>query len=291
MRGRSKRGSAAAGLGVLAMLLTLVVATPPVSASTPTVVTIQFDDGTVDQFDNGFPILEAHGMVATFFVNTGPILAGDPGHMTTADLHTLFNAGNEIAGHTVDHANIQPLTVAEAEHQVCDDRNTLLDASQGFGFPAESFAYPFGSFDATSEAIVHYCGYNSARTVSGISKSRAAGETVPPADAYATRTPPNPKKATKVSTIEGYVLRAEADKQSTDWVQLVFHKVCDKGTGGHCGAYAIRRSKLTALLVWLQGEIDAGRVVVETTAQVIGGAVNPACHWDTDGTGCVPPTP
>jgi len=293
MRGRLRRGSAVpmAGLGILPMLLTLVVATPPVSASVPTVVTIQFDDGTVDQFDNGFPILEAHGMVATFYVNTGPILADDPGHMTTAELHTLFDAGNEIAGHTVDHANIQPLTVAEAEHQVCDDRNTLLNASLGFGFPAESLAYPFGSFDATSEAIVHYCGYNSARTVSGISKSRASGETVPPADAYATRTPPNPKKATKVSTIEGYVLRAEADKQSTDWVQLVFHKVCDKGTGGHCGAYAISRSKLTALLVWLQGEIDAGRVAVETTAQVIGGSDNPACHWDTDGTGCVPPIP
>jgi peptidoglycan/xylan/chitin deacetylase (PgdA/CDA1 family) len=289
-RGMKSRSMGVALAAVTALLGTWVVSTPSASASTPTVVTIQFDDGTVDQFDNGFPILQAHGMVATFYVNTGPILAGDSDHMTTADLHALFNAGNEIAGHTVDHANIQPLSVADAEHQVCDDRNTLLDASQGFGFPAESFAYPFGSYDATSETIVHYCGYNSARTVSGIPKT-GLGETIPPADAYATRTPPNPKKATKLSTLKSYVTNAEGDTQSTDWVQLVFHKVCDKSTGGHCGAYTISPSKLGALLDFLQSEAGAGRVLVETTAQVVGGPLNPACQWDTGGTGCVPPSP
>ncbi len=230
--------------------------TAPAAASTPTVVTIGFDDGTVDQFSNGFPILSAHGMHATFFVNTGPIIAADPGHMTWADLHALASAGNEIAGHTIDHADIKPLSVAAAEHEVCDDRNSLLAQ----GFTPESFAYPFG-------------------------------ETIPPADAYATRTPPNPKTATKLSTLELYVLNAEADTQPTDWVQFVFHRVCDKTTGGHCGAYSISPGKFSAFLDFLQAEVNAGRVVVETTAQVIGGPLNPACHWDTGGMGCIPPAP
>jgi len=259
----------------------------PAAASTPAVVTIGFDDGTVDQFDNGFPILSAHGMHATFFVNTGPIVAGDPGHMTWADLHALFNAGNEIAGHTIDHANIKPLSVADAEHEVCDDRNTLLAQ----GFSPESFAYPFGSFDSTSEAVVRYCGYNSGRGVTGVSKTGPFGETIPPADAYATRTPPNPKTATKLSTLESYVLNAETDTQTSDWVQFVFHRVCDKSTGGHCGAYSISPGDLSAFLDFLQAEVSAGRVAVETTAQVIGGPLNPACHWDTGGTGCIPPAP
>jgi peptidoglycan/xylan/chitin deacetylase (PgdA/CDA1 family) len=274
--------------GALVMSLSgLAALATPASASTPVVVTLGFDDGTVDQFDHGFPILQAHGMHATFFINTGPIVAGDPAHMTWADVHALSDAGNEIAGHTIDHANIQPLTVAGAEREVCDDRNTLIAQ----GFTPESFAYPFGSFDATSEAVVHYCGYNSARTVSGISKSRALGETIPPADAYATRTPPNPKKATKVATLESFVQAAEADTQATDWVQYVFHRVCDASTGGHCGAYAISPTDLSAFLDFLQGEINAGRVVVETTAQVIGGPQNPACQWDTTGAGCVAPAP
>jgi len=264
-----------------------VMWTAPAAASTPAVVTLGFDDGTVDQFTNGYPILSAHGMHATFFVNTGPITTGDPGHMTWADLHTLASAGNEIAGHTIDHADLKPLSVAAAEHQVCDDRNTLLVQ----GFTPESFAYPFGSFDSTSEAVVHYCGYNSGRGVAGVSKNGPFGETIPPADAYATRTPPNPKTAIKLSTLESYVLNAEADAQSTDWVQFVFHRVCDKSTGGHCGSYSISPGDLSAFLDFLQAEVSAGRVVVETTAQVIGGPLNPACQWDTGGAGCIPPAP
>jgi peptidoglycan/xylan/chitin deacetylase (PgdA/CDA1 family) len=260
----------------------------PASSTGPITVTLGFDDGTLDQFTNGFPILQAHGMHATFFVNSGPIDAGDPAHMTWADLQTMYAAGDEIGGHTIDHANIKPLSVADAEHEVCADRNTLI----ANGFQPESFAYPFGSFDSTSEAVVHYCGYDSGRGVSGVFLKGPFGETIPPVDPYSTRTPPNPKKATKLATLELFVLNAENDaSQSSDWVQFVFHKVCDRGTGGHCGAYSITRAKLTAFLDFLQGEVTAGRVVVETTSQVIGGPLNPTCHWDTDGSGCIAPAP
>lgn len=93
----------------------LLHAAPARAATAPTVVTIGFDDGTAEQVD-ALPILQAHGMKATFFVNTGVI--GDAEHLSWADLHTLFNAGNEIAGHTVDHANLAPLTTAEARQEV-----------------------------------------------------------------------------------------------------------------------------------------------------------------------------
>jgi len=234
----------------------------PAAAATPsTVVTIQFDDGTIDQLAT-LPILQAHGMTATYYVNTG--FVGDAEHLSFADLHTLFNAGNEIAGHTLHHVDLKPLTTAEARQEVCTDRNNLLAE----GFPATSFAYPFGSFDSGSEMVVHDCGYNSGRGVSGISKKGPFAETIPPADPYATRTPPNPKKATKLSTLELYVTNAEAN--GGGWVQLVFHHLCEQ-----CGAYAITPAKFTALLDFLQGEVTGGRVSVQTTAQVIGGPVNP----------------
>ena len=280
--------SLAALAALLSPLLGWTAAAPPAAASTPVIVTLGFDDGTVDQFDNAFPLLDERGLHATFFVNTGPILAGDLTHTTFAELHTMANAGQEIAGHTIDHANIQPLSVADAENEVCTDRNTLIDQ----GFQPESFAYPFGSWNATSQAVVHYCGYNSARTVAGVKKKGPFGDTVPPGDAYATLTPPNPKKATKLSTLEGYVQAAEADTtQSTDWVQYVFHRVCDKSTGGHCGAYTISPTKLRDFLDFLQAEIAAGRVEVMTTEQVIGGTFNPKCNFDTDQSGCVAPAP
>jgi peptidoglycan/xylan/chitin deacetylase (PgdA/CDA1 family) len=234
----------------------------------PVVVTIGFDDGTVDQFD-ALPVLKAHDMHATFFINSGPILAHDPDHMRVRQLRRLARAGNEIGGHTVDHANIQPLSTAEATAEVCDDRATLT----GWGFTVTSFAYPFGSYDANSEAVVASCGYDSARTVAGVSihvGKNKIGETIPPLDPYATRTPPNPKKATKLSTMEQYVLNAEAGVAASGqslWIQFVFHRYCD----AHCGAYTVQPAKFTALLDFLQAETLAGRVSVQTTAEVIAG--------------------
>jgi peptidoglycan/xylan/chitin deacetylase (PgdA/CDA1 family) len=264
-RSRGRVALAIATIGALAAsaFAAVLTAAPANAATAPTVVTIQFDDGTVDQLA-ALPILQAHGMTATFYVNTGPIIAGDPDHLSWADLHTLFNAGNEIAGHTVNHTGLKSLPTAEARQEVCTDRNSLLAE----GFPATSFAYPFGTFDSGTEQVVHDCGYNSGRGVAGISLKGPFAETIPPLDPYATRTPPNPKKATKLATMEQYVLNAEAN--GGGWVQFVFHRVCES-----CGAYAITPSKLTALLDFLQGEVNGGRVSVQTTAQVIGGPVNP----------------
>ena len=263
-RSRGRAALAVATIGALAATSAAVLSAAPANAAAAsTVVTIQFDDGTVDQM-NALPILQAHGMTATFYVNTGPIIAGDSDHLSWANVHTLFNAGNEIAGHTVNHTGLKSLTPAEARQEVCTDRNSLLAE----GFPATSFAYPFGTFDSGTEQVVHDCGYNSGRGVAGISLKGPFGETIPPLDPYATRTPPNPKKATKLGTMEDYVLNAEAN--GGGWVQFVFHRVCES-----CGAYSITTAKLTALLDFLQAEVNAGRVSVQTTAQVIGGPVNP----------------
>jgi peptidoglycan/xylan/chitin deacetylase (PgdA/CDA1 family) len=262
---RVGRGSrirlALTAIGTLTVFLSSWAVNTAPAAAASTVVTIGFDDGTVDQL-GALPILQAHGMTATFFVNSGSI--GDPEHLSWADLHTLFGAGNEIAGHTLNHVNLAPLTTAEARQEVCTDRNNLLAA----GFPATSFAYPFGSFDSNTEQVVRDCGYNSGRGVSGISKTGPFAETIPPLDPYATRTPPNPKKSTKLSTLELYVLNAEAN--GGGWVQFVFHRLCEQ-----CGPYAITPAKFTAFLDFLQGEVAGGRVTVQTTAQVIGGPVQP----------------
>ena len=78
---------------------------PAAAAVSPVVVTIQFDDGVADQY-GALPILSAHGMHATFCVNTGFI--GDSAHMSSAQLHDLFAAANEIAGHTLSATRTPP---------------------------------------------------------------------------------------------------------------------------------------------------------------------------------------
>jgi peptidoglycan/xylan/chitin deacetylase (PgdA/CDA1 family) len=194
-------------------------------------------------------------MHATYFVNTAVV--GDSAHMTWEQLRQLASRGNEIAGHTLHHVNLKPMKTAEARLEVCQDRNNLID----HGFQPTSFAYPFGGFDAGTKQVVSDCGYNSGRGVAG------GTETIPPLDAYATRTPPNPKQGTTVETIESYVTAAE--QSGGGWVQLVFHHLCDQ-----CDAYSITPADFTALLDWLQLRAASG-TVVKTTAEVIGGPVRP----------------
>ena len=100
-------------IGALLASTTVVFADPPTPAAsvTPTIVTIEWHDGNADQI-RLLRVLRSHAVHATFLVNTGPILAGDPAKLTVANLNMLFAAGNEIAGHTLDHVNIQPLSTA-----------------------------------------------------------------------------------------------------------------------------------------------------------------------------------
>ena len=95
---------------------------------------------------------------ATFFVNSGVI--GDAEHMSWADLHTLADAGHDRGPHA-HHVNVKPLKEEDARLEVCGDRVNLWNN----GFQPTSFAYPFGGFDAGSEAVVAACGYNSGRTL------------------------------------------------------------------------------------------------------------------------------
>ncbi|MFL5625779.1 MAG: polysaccharide deacetylase family protein [Ktedonobacteraceae bacterium] len=231
-----------------------------VSAAVQTVVTIEFDDGNANQYQ-ALTMLSARGMHGTFYVNTGVI--GDATHLSWSQLQDMFAAGNEIAGHTLTHANLKHLKTADARYQVCQDRDNLL----AHNFQPTSFAYPFGSFDAGTEQVVAACGYNSGRGVSGVNDTKVFAETIPPADPYATQTPPNPKQGTTVATIEGYVTAAE--QHGGGWVQLVFHNICSG-----CDAYSITATDFQALLDWLQPRATNG-TVVETTAQVIGGPVQP----------------
>ncbi len=241
---------------LIVALLIVFISTSVLStrAAGQTIVSIQFDDGVADQY-TARSILSAHGMHATFYVNSG--LIGDSAHMTWTQLQDLYADGNEIASHTLDHANLKHLKTAAARQEICGDRVNLFN----HGFQPTSFVYPFGSFDSATEQIVAACGFNSGRGVAG------GTETIPPLDPYATRTPPNPKKGTSLATIEGYVTQAE--QSGGGWVQLVFHHVCNG-----CDAYSITPANFTALLDWLQTR-SANGTIVETTTQVVGGTVKP----------------
>jgi len=241
----------------------------PVHAATNTVVSLTFDDGSASQYST-LSMLSAHGMNGTYYINSG--LVGSSGYyMTWPQLHDLYNAGNEIGGHTVDHKNLTQLSTADATAEVCNDRTNLLN--NGFS-PVTSFAYPYAASNTSVEQIVQGCGYSSGRTVGNINSITVCtncpyAETIPPRDPYYLRTPEGATSSTTLSDLETYVTNAET--HGGGWVILVFHGICDNSC---TSTNSLSPSIFTAFLDWLQPR-SANGTVVRTVGQVMNGTTPP----------------
>ncbi|MGH3659808.1 MAG: polysaccharide deacetylase family protein, partial [Micromonosporaceae bacterium] len=120
------------------------------------VVSFTFDDARSSQY-GVLPVFGAHGMRATFYVNTG--LMGTTGIMSWAQLHDIADAGHEIGGHTVHHTGLTEVDAATARAEIQGDITNLL--AQGFPRPI-SFAYPYGYYGPAEEGYVRDAGYASA---------------------------------------------------------------------------------------------------------------------------------
>jgi len=237
------------------------------SAARRLVVTLTFDDGFANQFAAS-RILDKYDVKGTFYINSG--LVGLPEYMALEDLDNLTARGHEIGGHTVTHANLTTLSAAEANRQICQDRQTLLD----WGYDVSSFAYPFAAFKASTERIVRGCGYRTARAVGSLRSPDScarcpATERIPPADLYATRTPKDIDTSWSLADLRNTVSRAEA---SGGWLTFNFHHVCDS-----CSPASIRPAVFEQFIAWLASRSStAARTTVRTVAQVITGGTKPA---------------
>jgi peptidoglycan/xylan/chitin deacetylase (PgdA/CDA1 family) len=135
-------------------------------------VSITFDDGLRSQFERALPVLDSHGLKATFFV-----IAND---LPTHDRYTGFHdndwwkidwraddivmlkevaeAGHEIGSHSVSHhpdmLPIQPEIEARESKRVIEDR---------LGTKVFSFCYPFYWSHSCLADAVKGAGYEQAR--------------------------------------------------------------------------------------------------------------------------------
>ena len=185
-----------------------------------------------------------------------------------AQIRSIRAAGNEIGGHSRTHPDLTTLTRAQMTTEVCGGRTDLIN--QGLG-PVVSFAYPFGTYSATIEAVVSSCGFNNARAVGG------HPDTIPPANAFATKAsqgvrdcPPltSGSPPTTVGEMEGWVRSAQSNSHGK-WVQFVWHDIVPSANQAE-DKYCQLTPHFNAFLTWLKGEVNGGRAVVKTAAQVMG---------------------
>ena len=251
--------------------------------TTTTYVTLTFDDGRTSQYEQAGDLMAARGIRGTFFINSGTI--GSPSRMTWAQVDSLVANGSEIGGHTVNHKDLTDpsLTYDEAVHQICSDRQTLIQR----GLEVTSFAYPYGAWnrsftmsDGTTKSvrdIVRDCGYSSGRAAGGVYATKDPfAESVPPADKYATRT----QQGICVSGAENCELLT-ADKLKDQvtaaaangggWVQFGFHEVCaDSDVTCLTTTWRpISNSEFAAFLDWLNAAGQTGGAPPGTAVKTV----------------------
>jgi peptidoglycan/xylan/chitin deacetylase (PgdA/CDA1 family) len=116
---------------------------------TQDMVILTFDDGYEDQYSEALPILLQYGARATFFITTGNV--GTRNHLTWPQIRTMFREGMSIGGHNVNHVDLAALTRSQQRRQINGCLQALRTHAQ---IEADTYAYPGGTFNRTTELIM-----------------------------------------------------------------------------------------------------------------------------------------
>lgn len=132
------------------------------------VVTLVFDDGYQEVYDQIVPQLEARGLRGVFAVALDEAEMFKQESLPIAPMDKwlgLIDKGHEIASHTISHRNLTSLSDADLERELAQPKEKLR---------AQTLVYPGGGFDdRVAAAAAKY--YLAARTV------RYGFESLPPA--------------------------------------------------------------------------------------------------------------
>jgi peptidoglycan/xylan/chitin deacetylase (PgdA/CDA1 family) len=136
--------------------------------SSPRVV-FTFDDAYASVYNNAFTYMESKGVKGTAYVV--PNLINTANHMTLAQLQELYDAGWDIANHTLSHASLSMLTdelVTTGGDDVAQEIAGCAEwlNSKGFDRASNHLAYPAGGYHNTIEflSLIKQSGVITART-------------------------------------------------------------------------------------------------------------------------------
>jgi peptidoglycan/xylan/chitin deacetylase (PgdA/CDA1 family) len=124
-------------------------------------ISIAFDDSLRSPYEYAFPLMQARGMKATFYVVTDAIrdFSNSSAFLSIAELQTLQDYGCEIASHSKSHPAFTGISDSEIHYQCYYSKQFL----QSYGLTVNNFAYPYGARNNHTDSIVAEY-YRSARS-------------------------------------------------------------------------------------------------------------------------------
>lgn len=124
------------------------------------IVSLTFDDGWAEIYQNAIPMLNQAGMKSTQYINSKPLGSGKQ-YMTVQDVVNMDMAGHEIASHGIDHKRFTQMTEKEMNYQFTKSRTDLI--SMGVK-SVTTFAYPWGVYNDQTVSASRKNKYMAART-------------------------------------------------------------------------------------------------------------------------------
>ena len=173
------------------------------------IVTMTFDDGWESTYQNGLPLLQQYGFDSTQYIITSFLNTTD--YMTTAQVESFLQDGDEIASHTVTHPDLTSISQADLNSELSQSQQYLQSA---FGITVDDFASPFGYYnDATLAAIKQYYAMNRSVDPGYNDKNNFNAYTLKVQNITVDTTP---------SDVQEWINQAIANKV---WLILVYHEV------------------------------------------------------------------
>lgn len=133
------------------------------------VIALTFDDGLMDAYLNGYPVLIERNLPATFFLPTGFMSSGDERFIDWRDAREMAANGISFGSHSIRHASLASLSIDAVASELIRSRAAIEDHLDQ---PVKHLSYPFGTlrdFNAAVIGVARESGYECACTaVSGL---------------------------------------------------------------------------------------------------------------------------
>jgi peptidoglycan/xylan/chitin deacetylase (PgdA/CDA1 family) len=116
---------------------------------------LTFDDGHISNFVHAFPLLQARGLKARFFITVG-WTGHKPGYMGWPELRSMHDAGQSIGAHGWTHAL---LTHCGERELLTELGGARLELEDKLGAPVTSMSLPGGRYNRRVLAACKEAGY------------------------------------------------------------------------------------------------------------------------------------